>query len=177
MGTMSGIKATLGLSGSGVPSGVNVDGNSRIGESYADVPHTEADIIYSVTITGNDSGDDATLNLATGAITVNGTPDVTRRGTETDNLAAVDFEGADLPAMVTLYSVRIGMVTSVDTSNVVLKFSTTDTNVFGKQSTSTANAQCLWDYGDGCPTTSRTLVISPAEDGGIITITVAGKSS
>ena len=174
---MSGIKSTFGLSGSGVASGLLVSGTQRLGSPYEDVPHADADIVYSFKIVGSAETDDATLNLTTGDITVNGTPEVTRRGTETDNLTGVDFEGADLPSMLTLYSILIEIESGVSTSNAILKFSTTDTNLFIKQSTSTAKARCQWDYEEGCPTTSRTLLMTPAEDGGIITVTIAGKSS
>lgn len=105
---MSGIKAVYGLSGSGVPSGVNVSGTQRIGVTQTDASLPAVNIIYSFRITANAPSDVATLTLSTGAIVkTTGSPDVTRFGSAVGELAAVDFEGVALPTMATGFAILV----------------------------------------------------------------------
>ena len=109
--TLSGAKARFQLNATATPTGVNVTGPNVIGQGLGSTSFTDADIIYSFTVTATGADDVATLTLSTGAIVkTTGTPDVTRWGSQTNDLSAVDFEGVALPTMVTLCGVHINSV-------------------------------------------------------------------
>ena len=106
--TLSGAKARFQLNATATPTGVNATGPNVIGQGLGSTSFSDADIIYSFTVTATGSSDVATLTLSTGAIVkTTGTPDVTRWGSQTNDLSAVDFEGVALPAMGNLYGVFI----------------------------------------------------------------------
>lgn len=108
MGAISEAKAVYALSASGTPAALNSSGTNTVGVSQTSQAFTSADILYSVKISADDVDDVATLVIATGDVTqTTGTPSVTRRGTETDNLTGFDFDGADIGSISTLYAILI----------------------------------------------------------------------
>ena len=173
MGTMSGVKAVFGLSGSGVPTGINVSGTQRLGVSQSDAVFTTApNIFYSVTITATATTDVATLNLASGVIVqTTGTPDVTRRGSEIDNLAGVDFEGVDLPTSIKNYGVLFqGEEGNTGWTTI------TPTNAYLPTFLISSGNRLLWnsDVGESSP---GNVALAFAVIGDSVTITVAGGTS
>ena len=176
MGTMSGVKAVFGLSGSGVPSGINVSGTQRLGVSQSDESFADADIIYSFSATSAAAADTAILSMATGAIDIDGTStEITRRNSGTSDFAALDFEGATLPTMVTLYAVLIERIaTPVDVVTVV--FQDTGLGSFSFNETDIGMIQLAFTSGHPFGGLDEmTLTFASAADS--VRVTVVGKSS
>ena len=114
MATLADTQANYALFADATPISIAGTSKRRIGRSLQRLSFASADVLYRVEITATASGDVATVNTVTGAVTQdNGTPSVTRWTGETDNLAAKDFEGVDIPSMDTsgtkLYAVLVEM--------------------------------------------------------------------
>ena len=173
---MSGIKAVYGLSGSGVPTGVNVSGTQRLGVSQTEVIPSDADIIYSVTITSGEASSIAFLQLATGSIDVDGTTTtVTRRSGGTADTSAFDFEGAPLPTMDTLYGFLIERsVTPVDV--VSISFEDAGIGVFNFDETSTGVIERIFASGYSFGGLDA-ITIEFAAIADSVTLTIVGKSA
>jgi len=168
-------RAGWNLQATAARTAVNTAGSAIIGTQNGSANFTDADIAYSLTVTSTGTSDKATLNLATGAVVqTTGTPSVTRRGTEIDNLAAEDFEGATLPTTVTIYAI---MIDATPTSgDVICEFSATDPARFPNWTCTQSNPGTLmttWPNGEG---TSGNLAIT-MDTGDTATITIIGKSS
>tara|TARA_R110002020_G_scaffold473907_2_gene703949 strand:- start:244 stop:789 length:546 start_codon:yes stop_codon:yes gene_type:complete len=100
MATLADTQANYGLFADATPISLAGTNKRRIGRTQQRVSYTGADILYRVKLTATASGDVATLNTVTGAVTQDtGTPSVARWTGETDNLAAKDFEGVDILAI------------------------------------------------------------------------------
>jgi len=104
-------RAGWNLQATAARTAVNTAGSAIIGTQNGSANFTDANIAYSFTVTATGASDVATLTLSTGAIVkTTGTPDVTRWGSQTNDLSAVDFEGVALPTLVTLYGIHINSV-------------------------------------------------------------------
>ena len=83
-------------------------GSTVVGRGLSKKEWADADIVYGFEIKADAAADVATLNLQTGAIVkTDAGMSVTRWGTQTNDVAGNDFEGRDLPDLVTLYAVLI----------------------------------------------------------------------
>lgn len=97
MATLADTQANYGLFADATPISIAGENKRRIGRTQQRVSYTGADILYRVELTATASGDVATLNTVTGAVTQDtGTPSVTRWTGETGDFAAKDFEGVDI---------------------------------------------------------------------------------
>ena len=102
MSTLSDVQANYGVFGDATPISLAGTNKRRIGRTQQRVSYAGADILYRVELTATASGDVATLNGTTGAVTQDtGTPWVTRWTSEIADLAAKDYEGVDIPAIST----------------------------------------------------------------------------
>jgi len=173
--TLSGAKARFQLNATATPTGVNATGPNVIGQGLGSTSFSDADIVYSFTVTATGAGGVATLTLSTGAIVkTTGTPDVTRWGSQTNDLSAVDFEGVALPTMVTLYGVHINSVDAggfrfIPSSDDIIKLGDGDYVDSGR-------GDALQTLSSGHTVGSGTVAID-LEDIGTVTITIIGKSS
>ena len=100
--TLSGATAKYQLNTGVTPTGVKVDQPNRIGYDLSSVSFSDANVVYSFSITATAASDSATLDLKTGVITKTaGTPNVARRTGGTSDLAALDFEGKAISNVAT----------------------------------------------------------------------------
>ena len=125
MSTLSDVQANYGLFGDATPISLAGTNKRRIGRTQQRVSYAGADILYRVELKATASGDQATLNGTTGAVTQDtGTPDVARWTGETGDLAAKDFEGVDIVTISTGY--LYGIIIEVGAAND--KYITLDTD-------------------------------------------------
>ena len=104
MATLADTQANYGLFADATPISLAGTNKRRIGRTQQRVSYTGADILYRVKLTATASGDVATVNTVTGAVTQDtGTPSVARWTGETGDLAAKDFEGVDIVTISTGY--------------------------------------------------------------------------
>lgn len=83
-------------------------GSTVVGTGLSRKEWSDANIVYGFEIKANAAADVATLTLATGVIAkTDAGMSVTRWGTQTNDVAGNDFEGVDLPDLVTLYGLLI----------------------------------------------------------------------
>ncbi len=174
--TLSGAKARFQLNATATPTGVNVTGPNVIGQGLGSTSFTDADIVYSFTVENTGTGDVATLNAATGAITkTSGTPDVTRWGSQTNDLSAVDFEGVALPTLSSIYGIMA--TTSSGNSFPVTLGGTGSTGSYPAVVLQPDESMLLVRNATAPPAT-MTFGFSISSSGGdTVTITIIGKSS
>jgi len=174
--TLSGAKARFQLNATATPTGVNVTGPNVVGQGLGSTSFSDADIVYSFTVTATGADDVATLTLSTGAIVkTTGTPDVTRWGSQTNDLSAVDFEGVALPTMVTLYGVHIN---SVDGSGFRFLPSSDDIIRLGDGDyVDGGSGNALQTLVNGHTVGVSTAAIHLEDIANSVTITIIGKSS
>lgn len=116
MATLADTQANYGLFADATPISLAGTNKRRIGRTQQRVSYTGADILYRVELTATASGDVATLNGTTGAVTQDtGTPSVARWTGETGDLAAKDFEGVDIVTISTGY--LFGILIEVGAAN------------------------------------------------------------
>lgn len=106
--TLTNQRAGWSLQATAARTAIGTTGSAVIGVQNGSAAFTDANIAYSFKVTAVAASNKATLTVTSGAVAqTTGTPSITRRGTEIDNLAAVDFEGAALPTMATGYAILI----------------------------------------------------------------------
>jgi len=91
-------------------------GSTVVGTGLTRKEWADADIVYGFEIKANAAADVATLTLETGGVAkTDAGMSVTRWGTQTNDVTGNDFEGVDLPDLVTLYAVLIETGSTNDT--------------------------------------------------------------
>lgn len=117
--TITGAAARWALEGSAVHTKTNVNGRASVGVSGGYKAFSDADVLYSFTVTADALGDVATLNLGTGVVAqTTGTPTITDGDGN-------DFEGVTLPALASLYGLLLVGGASNGTDGVLVEPSNT----------------------------------------------------
>lgn len=164
--TLSGAKAQFALFSSATPTGTNVTGPNIVGKVSTSQPFTDADVIYSATVTSNAASDVATLTFTTGAIAqTTGSPVIT----DGDGL---DFEGVTI-SLASVYGV---FIEAPATNLGTVTYAHSNANLPDGVMEDAILTRLLFSRGASI-NSPGTLALTFSEGSDDVTVTVLGKSS
>ena len=167
MATISKSSAQMSLPGTCTPTRTNVTNSVSVGSPLSTKNFTDANVIYSFTVTATGATDVATLTLKTGAVAqTTGTPTITDAG--------VDFEGEAIGTSVKVYAIQVEQ--TVDGIMQIDGYFT-EANGMAK-----AGDKSLWLWtdgatGSGSALNTETLIIDLNASGVACKVTVIGKTA
>lgn len=171
--TLTNQRAGWSLQATAARTAIGTTGSAVIGVQNGAAAFTDANIAHSFKVTAAAVGNIATLTFSSGAVAqTTGSPSVTRRGAETNNLAGTDFEGAALPTLATLYGV---MLSGSSGNSDLIEVNTSDGLIVDAFLYPGGNV--FWHDLTGLAITTETIQFTFGSIGDIITVTVIGKTA
>lgn len=159
--TISKSSAQLALSATCTPTRTNVSNSASVGSALATKSFTDADIVYSFSVTATGATDVATLTIPSGDVAqTTGTPTITGAG--------VDFEGNDIGTAATVYAILVEQLVDGD---MFIDGTYTEFRSMAK-----TGDKALWLFTDGRALSSDTVILDLNAIGVKASVTVVAKT-
>ena len=160
--TITGAQAQYSAFATAAPSRTRVATGNQLGLGLATESFSDADIVYSFSVTATGNTDVATLTYSSGAV-------AQTTGTPTIADAAVNQEGGSLVTLVNAYAVLVKQTVAGDITLTGSGINNDEMSAVGDT--------VLGVWPSGFTVGSSTLVINLATIGAALEVTVIGKSS